>query len=700
MLPYFHASGHFSYAKCAHLYLQDMLDLENTMEAAEYEKFTTQGNFTIRRTFKFWSGTWSDMTIEQSLMKNMKTFGGLTHGRGVSDSILARWTQGMTALQHICDGIEKFCGVDLTSSDQHLKISDSRVHRDNYDCRKMVEWFKQYNPFPENSNLISISTGVVGDSRINCHMAKEEGILGIKRIEGNNFYTVKFRRNDRVQPLALMSNAIKVHDESVSINPTTLFQRISITKQSDEELEDFLTYELCPFPLPLFDEGGMRKGTKSSLYKAFKPCSQNFNAESSVYIIDGGYLLHRVLWNRGSTFSSICDNYVTYVRTKYKSTALVIFDGYPENETIGGTKCAERARRTRKQMSSEVMFDETMIPTVSQEKFLANPKNKDRLISILMNKFSSLNMTCKKADEDADCLIVNSALALALTHLSVVIIGEDIDLFVILIGICTFDNVYFVKPGKGRIAEKMFSPHTALEKAIADNILFLHAMSGCDTTSALFNYGKVKFVQTLKNNPNLLKVIQIFKNPDITPEAVVDAGNRFLVALYGYPVTASDTPSLNNVRYKCYMKSSFNKSSNMASLPPTEAAAHQHSLRVYHQIQHWLGNKKRPEDWGWERTISGLQPVKTLQPPAPDSILRKISCKCKKGCTGNCSCRKSRLFCSVLCLHCWDNCINRKIQVINSDDDDEPILSDQLVEASLSLHVEEDTDDLPKDIEL
>ncbi|GBO27010.1 hypothetical protein AVEN_238042-1 [Araneus ventricosus] len=113
----------------------------------------------------------------------MKTFGGLTHGRGVNDSVLARWTQGMTALQHNCYGIEKFCGIDLTSSDQHLKINDSRDQGDNDDCRKKVEWFKHYNPFPENSNLISLSTGVVGDSRINCHMAKEEGILGIKRVE-------------------------------------------------------------------------------------------------------------------------------------------------------------------------------------------------------------------------------------------------------------------------------------------------------------------------------------------------------------------------------------------------------------------------------------------------------------------------------------------------------------------------------------
>ncbi|GBM22552.1 hypothetical protein AVEN_183981-1 [Araneus ventricosus] len=108
----------------------------------------------------------------------------------------------MTALQHICDEIVKFCGVDLISSEQHLKISDPRIQQHNDECRKMVEWFKLYNPFPENSNLVSINTGVVRGSRINYYMAKEEGILGIRRIEGSIFYTVKFRRNDRVQQLA------------------------------------------------------------------------------------------------------------------------------------------------------------------------------------------------------------------------------------------------------------------------------------------------------------------------------------------------------------------------------------------------------------------------------------------------------------------------------------------------------------------
>ncbi|GBN61058.1 hypothetical protein AVEN_183883-1, partial [Araneus ventricosus] len=55
---------------------------------------------------------------------------------------------------------------------------------------------------------------------------------------------------------------------------------------------------------------------------------------------------------------------------------------------------------------------------------------------------------------------------------------------------------------------------------------------------------------------------------------------------------------------------------------------------------------------------------------------------------------------SMLYPHCWGNCNNRGTQVINSDEDDdgEPILPDDLVEASLSLHVEEDTGDLSKNI--
>lgn len=41
MIPLFHASGHFLYAKSAHLYVQDMQDLHNRITLDEFELFTS-----------------------------------------------------------------------------------------------------------------------------------------------------------------------------------------------------------------------------------------------------------------------------------------------------------------------------------------------------------------------------------------------------------------------------------------------------------------------------------------------------------------------------------------------------------------------------------------------------------------------------------------------------------------------------------
>lgn len=51
MLPYFHASGHFPFAKSVHLYLQDMLQLENVIDSSVFRRFV-QGFFTVRRSNK------------------------------------------------------------------------------------------------------------------------------------------------------------------------------------------------------------------------------------------------------------------------------------------------------------------------------------------------------------------------------------------------------------------------------------------------------------------------------------------------------------------------------------------------------------------------------------------------------------------------------------------------------------------------
>lgn len=126
MLPYFHASGHYLYAKSSHLYLQDMIELEYKMNIYEYDKFANSGFFTIRRSEKLWSGIFSDQTIEQALLKAMKSSGGLTHGR-ISDSVLAKWILSTLTLTDVCNEMEKFCNVSFETSEQHVDTRTSRI---------------------------------------------------------------------------------------------------------------------------------------------------------------------------------------------------------------------------------------------------------------------------------------------------------------------------------------------------------------------------------------------------------------------------------------------------------------------------------------------------------------------------------------------------------------------------------------------
>ena len=88
MLPFLCAAGHFNHALSVHLYLQNKNELESKMEFRDYQNLVSNGYFTIRRSGKFWLSIWSDMTIEQTLLRSMKSTGGLTREKGMTDSEL------------------------------------------------------------------------------------------------------------------------------------------------------------------------------------------------------------------------------------------------------------------------------------------------------------------------------------------------------------------------------------------------------------------------------------------------------------------------------------------------------------------------------------------------------------------------------------------------------------------------------------
>ncbi|KAJ8868368.1 hypothetical protein PR048_029884 [Dryococelus australis] len=170
-------------------------------------------------------------------------------------------------------------------------------------------------------------------------------------------------------------------------------------------------------------------------------------------------------------------------------------------------------------------------------------------------------------------------------------------------------------------------------------------------------------------------VTNVFNSPESTKEEVCAAGEKFVIALYGR-INVNSLDELRVIQYtRSIAKQPVAVAFELAILPPTSAACAENSLRTYNQVQQWRDNiSLNPVNWGWKLAGGFLVPILTSQAPAPESLLRLISCGCKTGCGYRCECRCAGLTCSTMCGHCrGGSCMNKKIQDFHgSDDEDDP----------------------------
>lgn len=589
MLPYFHAAGHLPYAKSCHLYLQNMLACRNTMNMEDYRKMTQKDCHVVRRNNKFWSGTPMDMIIEQELMRRMKTSGGLTHGRGITDSTLSRWITGMPQCLKVTEALESFSGVITVASEQHVELRSSRIDRDQKDLVKLLDWLEIRNPFnPDINELMSINSGVVANSDVNCDKAAEIGEKVINRIIGTNYSNLHLKRNDRVKPLLSGISSIKIKDREITVNPALLFSRILCSASSPEEIKQCFKYELAPSSPSLFDNGLLRKTTKSALYQIFdKLCPPLLQNPSFVthYVIDGGHLIHKVVWQSPAIFSEIFSQYYNYIKYHYGQNVTVVFDGYEKVQT----KIVEQNRRSTGKIVPIVSFSDLSAVRIPKSDFLSNSTNKNNFIRALGKMLFENGINVKYSDGDADTLIVMTAIAISENSSdedAVAVVSDDTDVMVLLIHYCQ-KRLLMVRPGKSSKPNKITDITTLQQKLgdLKDVILSLHAMSGCDTTSALFNRGKINLVNTTKKK-KLCNLLKEFYNPQATKEKLEAVTTQFLIAAYVKNVTTNS--DLDSVRYMLYQqyvgKRSLSSDFNLATLPPTSNSAKYHGFRVFHQV--------------------------------------------------------------------------------------------------------------------
>ncbi len=115
----------------------------------------------VRRTDRYWAGLSSVLVvIEQVLMRSMKTSGGLTRGRGMTEQQRLIWLLSMPACAEINRVMLELTGVSYSTSEQNKDMTKARQDRDWKDTQTLLKYLHERNPFTSEDHLHSISTGV------------------------------------------------------------------------------------------------------------------------------------------------------------------------------------------------------------------------------------------------------------------------------------------------------------------------------------------------------------------------------------------------------------------------------------------------------------------------------------------------------------------------------------------------------------
>ncbi|XP_065672431.1 uncharacterized protein LOC136090184 [Hydra vulgaris] len=337
MLNLFAAAGHINYAKSARLYLQSMYSL-NSEYPWLYEQCCKSGYHCIRRTDRYWAGLWPDLVIEQCMMRSKKSSGGLTRGRGMSESTRNLWVSTLHEYGAIHDSMSTLTKHRFESSQQHCESGESRRKRDTKDFKALKEQLDLFNPFEfQDSGLQYIFTGLCADKddEINCDQAENVGLEIQNSLNNIAANQVSIKRSKQVKTFAKLMPSVKVNSDAVHVDPNVLFKRLIMLIERVEDLTDCFKYELAPEPTPFFKDGLMRKANKAELGRELIKDSTILTENNDTnYILDGGALLHRVFWSLPATYSDIIEQYCTYITKKYGNHTLIIFDGFGYKSSI------------------------------------------------------------------------------------------------------------------------------------------------------------------------------------------------------------------------------------------------------------------------------------------------------------------------------------------------------------------------------
>ena len=165
-------------------------------------------------------------------------------------------------------------------------------------------------------------------------------------------------------------------------------------------------------------------------------------------------------------------------------------------------------------MGADVEFMPDMLLRMKKKQFLANPKNKQRFINLLGSEMEKSGIQVRQALGDADYDIVTTACN---------VVGDHTDLLVLLQHHFTpssHENIYLKT---STILVDISILQKGIDPTLGSSLLFIHAMSGCDTTSRPYGIGKVS---TMGKYKELKDFSEVFMKPGQNQKDIEKSGNQ------------------------------------------------------------------------------------------------------------------------------------------------------------------------------
>ncbi|WAR09458.1 hypothetical protein MAR_019416 [Mya arenaria] len=103
------------YTKSTRMHVQQMCKVQ-VEHPDGYQRFEEE-NHVVRRSDRLWSGLSVNLIIEPVLMRSMKTSGGLTRGRGMTQQQPVLWLLAMPPCAEVNNAMQELTGVNYNTGD-------------------------------------------------------------------------------------------------------------------------------------------------------------------------------------------------------------------------------------------------------------------------------------------------------------------------------------------------------------------------------------------------------------------------------------------------------------------------------------------------------------------------------------------------------------------------------------------------------